>query len=98
MKIKRLALGMAIVAVAGVNVYRMNAQSIQLSDLQLENIEMLAEGCETYQDCGFSAVYYETKMFNKQSFRYCGPGCPIVKGKNAHFEYCAWVSYDGIEA
>ena len=47
---KKFFLAVAVAAIAGVNVYKMNAKSIQLSDLQLENIEKLAEA-EAYYDC-----------------------------------------------
>lgn len=96
-KIKRLVLGMAIMVVAGVNVYVANTTHIKLSELQLENIEMIATASENVQDCGYSALFYESEGPGLVNFRSCGPSCPKVKGKNAKFDYCAWVSFEGFE-
>ena len=44
MKMKKILVAIAIVAVAGINVYNsVKDNSAQLSDLQMENVEMLAE-------------------------------------------------------
>ena len=40
---KKIFLAIAIAAIAGVNVYNADMHKNQLSDLQLSNIEMLAE-------------------------------------------------------
>ena len=48
---KKILVAIAIVAVAGINVYNSAKDNFtQLSDLQMENIEMLAEG-EAYYSC-----------------------------------------------
>lgn len=47
---KKIFLAVAVAAIAGVNVYKADMNKKQLSDLQLENIEKLAEG-EAFYDC-----------------------------------------------
>ena len=49
MKLRNIVLAIAAVAVAGVNVYNaVSDKQAKLSDLQMENVEMLAEGESGY--------------------------------------------------
>lgn len=72
MKIRNYILAIAVVAVAGVNVYSANATKKQANDMQLSNIEMLAEGanCEFIRD-----VYHKYGCFGSGgtcTFSYSG--------------------------
>jgi len=52
MKIRNYILAIAIVAVAGINVYNAETTNAQISDLSLNGIEQLAEGEPHYSHNG----------------------------------------------
>lgn len=51
MKLSKIILGMAVVAVAGVNAFNTSVEQNKISDLQMENVESLAEAQEVNKDC-----------------------------------------------
>lgn len=67
---------MAVVAVAGVNVYNANATKKQANDMQLSNVEMLAEGLTYHGNCEFmSDAYHKYGCFGASgtcTFEYSG--------------------------
>ena len=75
-KMKKLVFSLAAVAmaaVASVNVYNVNANAVEMSDLQKENVEALAGGEK-------SAPVHSGKFFNNKT-GYCnGRDANCIKG------------------
>ena len=85
-KIQALVGGLALAAIVGVNGYMATANAISVSELEVADVEMMAEGDGYYHAPQSNSVFWDPSTWNMHHYNFT-IHCVVVKQETSGYEF-----------